>query len=68
MASPTNHEEFIQAVQGAKSYKEISQRLGLATNGSQAIKHRLRKLGDRVDTSALVGKKGVYERRIGPDH
>lgn len=52
-------QEFIDAVNGAKSYTEILNRLGLKHGGSMTavVKKRILALG--IDTPHLVGKNGV---------
>lgn len=55
-------DEFIAAVDGAKSYTEICIRLGLRSGGAmqKSIKKRIEKLG--LITPDLIGKQGVGQK------
>lgn len=55
----TSDEEFIAAVEGAKSYTEIFRRLGQRGGGGSTIvlKRRIKELG--LETPDLIGVRGV---------
>jgi len=55
-------EVFIEAVKGAISYSEIARRLGgIPHNCVRPIRVRILEMGDLVDTSCLIGRKGVSQ-------